>query len=659
MTSPASFTDSRPGTPRSRPTYLRSSTIKSSSSSGSLNSLFAAASLRSNPNRTLDDDAKALICRSFVPHIAVHVSADTDELAREKGFANFKEMIRPYGDDLQGRLTIRDSAGISNTYDDFGVRFVGLQEVAMAGEKWETGMTAWANGKEEKETGAWVGGNVDEVEELCELLIERAEGEQIQQVGYLQYLRRLLSALPVSPHETFSHPVACVIAISSRNTNPIESLRNLYQSGNQVQLPGYVSTDYLRYYVLVHDEDRDDIGKSTALFDQMKRHFGLSCHLLRLRSGGKTAITDDDAVVVPTPIWRSASEELSAIAQKDSEESSPLCLPETDASGIAVMVREMTQMSIVPFMERCIATWNDQVASRRRGISGRFLTMSKRYFGGSSNRNSTIAASNYDPVSQSYPPTSPEAQMRKLADFAFMLRDWKLAHSTYDLLKTDFNNDKAWKYHAAAHEMTATSLLLTPTPLSTKARQEIIEPTIDVACYSYISRCAATYSALRCLLISVELLRLRGGGAADDAARWAVRARDTHGLGRTSHALITERVGDCYAQRKGAGNLNIGSRKRKAAMWKILAANEWATAGKPGRARMCLEDALPVYQGTEFGDMEKFIDGLKRTVGMGGEEADEAEELDGGKANRKSLVASMGEGEGVLKEEGGGDFVES
>lgn len=108
-------------------------------------------------------------------------------------------------------------------------------------------------------------------------------------------------------------------------------------------------------------------------------------------------------------------------------------------------------MSVVPFMERCIATWNDQVASRRRGLSGRFLTMSKRYFGSGSSRSSASSSSNYDPVSASYPPSSPEAQMRKLADFAFMLRDWKLAHGVYDMLRTDFNNDKAWKYHAAAH----------------------------------------------------------------------------------------------------------------------------------------------------------------------------------------------------------------
>jgi len=132
------------------------------------------------------------------------------------------------------------------------------------------------------------------------------------------------------------------------------------------------------------------------------------------------------------------------------DEQPTTCLPDSDATGIQTMVREMAQVSVIPFMERCIATWNDQVASRRRGISGRFISMSKRYFSTSSSRNSTSSSSNYDPLSQSYPPSSPEAQMRKLADYAFMVRDWRLAHSIYELLRTDFNNDKAWKYHAGA-----------------------------------------------------------------------------------------------------------------------------------------------------------------------------------------------------------------
>ncbi|GME57398.1 hypothetical protein GTA08_BOTSDO13493 [Neofusicoccum parvum] len=52
--------------------------------------------------------------------------------------------------------------------------------------------------------------------------------------------------------------------------------------------------------------------------------------------------------------------------------------------------------------------------------------------------------------------------MRKLADYAFMLRDFRLAASTYDILRTDFNNDKAWKYYAGANEMTVISTLLVP-----------------------------------------------------------------------------------------------------------------------------------------------------------------------------------------------------
>lgn len=49
-----------------------------------------------------------------------------------------------------------------------------------------------------------------------------------------------------------------------------------------------------------------------------------------------------------------------------------------------------------------------------------------------------------------YPHTSPEAQMRKLADYAFMLRDYQFARSVYDSVKRDFSADKAWKYYAGA-----------------------------------------------------------------------------------------------------------------------------------------------------------------------------------------------------------------
>lgn len=94
---------------------------------------------------------------------------------------------------------------------------------------------------------------------------------------------------------------------------------------------------------------------------------------------------------------------------------------------------------------------NVQIASYRRGLAGRVFTASRRLFGGSSrSATPTTGSGNYDFSTSSYPPSTPEAQMRKLADYAFMLRDWKLAHSTYDILRKDFANDKAWKYAAGA-----------------------------------------------------------------------------------------------------------------------------------------------------------------------------------------------------------------
>ena len=217
--------------------------------------------------------------------------------------------------------------------------------------------------------------------------------------------------------------------------------------------------------------------------------------------------------------------------------------------------------------------------------------------------------------------------------------------------------------------MTAISLILTGSPLSHKIRQETIEPMIDLACYSYVARCSATYSALRCLLVAVELLRLRGGGAADEAAKWAMRAREmrireTQTLGRIGHALITERVGDCYATRRGEGSQALGSRRRKAAMWKMLAANEWVNAGKAARARYCLDEALPAYEASNFEGIVTFAKTLKHQAGYtplinfgadGGEQEEESEPLELG-SKRKSVIVPAGDLEELRGQD---DFEES
>jgi hypothetical protein len=595
------------------------------------------------------DDPRNLILQAFVPNIAVHTSIDTEELARDKGFSNgLWELLRPFGERVQGNVTVRDHVGASRTWEDFAVRFVQLgdgievPEGVSGPRKSAEGRSPLSNGNKpltEALSGqqARTGGDIASIETLVDRHLTYSEefpsmsGEEflnfkeeglrspdIPSPFYTLYLRRLLSGIPMAPHETFSHPVACVIAISSRNQNPIETLRKLYDesSRGEKSLPIWVNNDYLRYYVLVHDEDRDDISKSITLFEQMKRHFGLHCHLLRLRSG-QCVESDDDSVQLPRCEWLVAPEEMAEIQAReigeDVEEALP-CIYESDTTAIKTFIREMVTQSIVPSMERCVATWNDQVAARRRGIGGRFLNITKKWsFSGSSRASSTngtsSSGSNYDALQGFYKPDSPEAIMRKLADYGFMLRDWKLAQSTYDILRSDFNSDKAWKYHAAANEMAAISILMIPVTMNSKTRSDTVDQMLETASYSYITRCTATYGALRTLALGMELLRVRGGSATGDAARWGTRLLEYKVVGVIGDALIKERVAACYASKKGAGSGSWGARTRKSALWSLLAADAWLTLGKPQQSKQRLDEANGKYAILTYKDaLEKFSD---------------------------------------------------
>lgn len=250
-----------------------------------------------------------------------------------------------------------------------------------------------------------------------------------------------------------------------------------------------------------------------------------------------------------------------------------------------------------------MTTWNDQVASRRRGISGRFMSLSKRWTGFGSGRGAKASpssilgpsGSNYDAVQGYYAPDSPEATMHRLADYAFMLRDWKLASSIYDLLRTDFNDDKAWNHHAAANEMAAMSLLLTTQPASSRVRTDIIDAVLDAASYSYITRCGNPQGAARCLILAIELYRNRGGLAVRDATRWAEKLLEMSILSPLANALLIERLTFCYALQQGTGKKHWDSRKRKTAFSYFLAADVWLRLGSYANARARLRDAAESY----------------------------------------------------------------
>jgi hypothetical protein len=62
------------------------------------------------------------------------------------------------------------------------------------------------------------------------------------------------------------------------------------------------------------------------LFDQMKRHFGLHCHLLRLRSN-QCVVSDDDSTQVPAREWMTPLQDLANLEQQGVTPPSLLVLP--------------------------------------------------------------------------------------------------------------------------------------------------------------------------------------------------------------------------------------------------------------------------------------------------------------------------------------------
>ncbi|KAI2619167.1 ER-golgi trafficking TRAPP I complex 85 kDa subunit-domain-containing protein [Hypoxylon sp. NC1633] len=651
LSPPASRSQSPIGRPASR---IASGSVFGA---GSNNALALASGAGDSPGDPLN-----LILRAFVPHVAVYTSKDTNALLKEKGFERgLWELLRPFGERVQGKVIIRDSNGSSRTYDDYSIHFVRFGEGIVHPEPiaagWKTAQVPRTKGVSERPSDpgreSKQGITIFDVEAVVERHLSYAEesffnlsqspanhGLNIDAPSpyYALYLRRLLSCLPLTPHETFAHPVACVIAISSRNETPIETLRQLYaeSSTGDKRLPNWVDSEYLRYYVLVHEEERDDITRSMSLFDQMKRNFGLHCHLLRIR-GTQSVATDDDSIPLPRSEWMSASEELADIGKSEDQddfEDPTRYIFESDATAIRTFIREMVTQSIIPTMERHVSVWNDQVASRRRGIAGRLVGLTKRWGFGSNSRTSftgQTAGSNYDTLGF-YRPEAPEAIMRKLADYAFMLRDWKLAHSTYELLKDDFNNDKAWRYHAAANEMAAISLLILPQNLSAKLRTEAVDAALDLAFYSYITRCNMPYGAVRCLALGLELLRLRGGSSIDDAAKWGTRLLESKITGPVGDALIKERLAVCYASKQGLGSHLWGGRRRKSALWSVLGAEAWLAQSKYIQAQRCLNEARKTYSDLPNGDgIDKFNYASAFVLGIGNQlnrnlEADEYED---------------------------------
>ena len=334
-------------TPGSHNASVESLTSRNSERSQSRN---IKTSVSSRPPNDFNEPTE-IILDSFSPTVAIYASPDTEELVRLKGiYGGFCGLLKPFGERIQGKVVIRDSVGTSKSWENFGIHFIeigrGTRSSLWNKEFTQEGDVGQApnHGTTTSRSDPHDHRSFQSSQAPIDLIIERhlqddnsippSKGGDIDlnttqpqdkstmtAPYYAKFIRKLLANRPLVAHETLSHPVACVIAISTQSPAPIETLRDLYgdtRQGNN-KVPIWVGNEFLRYYVLVHDEEHDDITKSTGLFEQMKRHFGLHCHLLRLKSV-ECSPENEDSVEVPACAWLSAEDELRDIKEKGNKD---------------------------------------------------------------------------------------------------------------------------------------------------------------------------------------------------------------------------------------------------------------------------------------------------------------------------------------------------
>lgn len=341
---------------------------------------------------------------------------------------------------------------------------------------------------------------------------------------YLRFFNKIITSNNIVPFETFNHPVSQIFVIDYAHDS-VDSLRRLIVDFRNHSFPKYFQIDDLLVHVFVLFDptlvpDADVAGFQNAI----RKALSVSSTAIPIPLSPGTANGPDDFVSLPKNEISTIEEDLQAISLNRSLGAATddfLRVPKALDNVIRHKLYEYINKYLIPHMERKIHVWDDQILGPKKSITGRFFSVSRKLFNNNSNPEINSTGQNsltFNYVDNHYHKSSPEQVIRKLADWSLILKDFKYAYNTYDLIKKDYTNDKAWIYVASTQEMCISSLLLAQTqqvgPLSAppdkntlrKIRHDIIEPYVDNLCYTFKSRLNVKSYSIKTLLIVIELL---------------------------------------------------------------------------------------------------------------------------------------------------------
>ncbi|GAA0142138.1 hypothetical protein LIER_03102 [Lithospermum erythrorhizon] len=384
--------------------------------------------------------------------------------------------------------------------------------------------------------------------------------------------KELVRTVSFSDHEAFDHPVACILAVSSKDEDPINKFIDLF---NTSQLPsllndGAMDPKILKQYILVHDNLEGSSEKAAKILAQMKSTFGpTDCQLLCINS------SEDGFPQSQDNPWGSH--------QTDSSQSqhSGCFLSLEDVDELKTSMKDLTSKQIIPHMEQKIRVLNQQVSATRRGLRNQIKNLWWR-------KGKDDPPDN--PTGSTYTFSSSESQIRVLGDYAFMLRDYELALSNYRLLSTDFKLDKAWKRYAGVQEMMGLAYFMLD-----QSRKDA-ENCMENAFSTYLKiGSSGQRNATRCGLWWVEMLK-----ASDQYKEAANVYFRITGEAPLHLAVMLEQASYCYL-------LSAPPMIRKYGFHLVLSGDLYKKCDQIKHAIRTYRSALSVFKGTTWSHIRDHV----------------------------------------------------
>ncbi|KAG0574737.1 hypothetical protein KC19_VG286600 [Ceratodon purpureus] len=519
--------------------------------------------------------ALAHLMRQRMCPLVMLMATPRAEQTSRKNELGIVELLRPFCVLDQIDVPVRTASELPYRLQDFELRMFYAADIAQPSSEVAEDYLVECVGNASDEAAAALKGDPKEIEVVK---------EKTQTSWFQKYCRDYMRTLAFSEHEAIDHPVLCLLIVSSKDEYPLSRFVDLYNPDSMPALmkDGATDPNVLKHFVLLHDIQDGPLEEANTIFMEMQNTFGVNnCGILSINSGSVDSDLPPDDVwtgIILQPIVASSVESKQVGDAKVSKKRPGLCLNKSDVAEISDFVVDLTLKQIIPHMEQKIRMLNQQVSATRRGLKNQLKNL---WWRKGKEETSDVQAGGQ------YTFSSMESQIRVLADYAFMLRDYDLALQNYRLLSSDYKTDKAWKRYAGVQEMIGLCLFMMD--LSRRESEISLE-----SAHNVYQKCGGftTKYATRTLIWLSEMHKARGHfrEAASVLFRAAMLKVDG-GQGMSLRAgVFLEQSAYCY--------LSVSPPMlRKFGFHMVLAGNRYTVCSQRKHALRVYRSVLSIFEG--------------------------------------------------------------